>query len=268
MFELFSSRVQRIRLMGSVLLQVNGNVAIVTLSAPAVKNAFDFKMCEDLLHICDRVSADTSIGAAVLQGDGGTFCSGSDTREPEWTSGGDAASDESFERTSLIYSVFLRVAQLGVPTIAAVRGSAVGAGVNLALACDVRIVARDAQFLGGFMSAGVLPGGGFYSFVSRLGGREAAVAMGIMKETVTGDRAVDLGLAWAAVDDDQVERTALVIAQSCATDPALSRKAISVFRIEMGPPALPLEAAAELERAAQMWSRRRRYDTIDRVRDV
>jgi len=244
--------------MGNVRLDVDSGVAVITLSAPEVKNAFTFEMCEQLIEVCDAVDADSTIGAAVVRGENGTFCAGSDTREYEWTAGGDAADSASYDRTSLIYSSFLRLGRVGVPTIAAVRGAAVGAGMNLALACDLRIVARDARLISGFMKAGVLPGGGFYTLAHRLAGREATVAMGILGQRMSGARAVDCGLAWEAVDDAEVEPRAMSVAQQGAADPELARRAITTLRTEIGPPGVSWEAAVELERGVQMWSRRRR----------
>lgn len=248
--------------MPSVTMRVDGGVAVVTISNPEVKNGLTFGMCEQLVAICDVVDADLSIAALVIAGEGGTFCSGSDTREYEWQANSDPCATVTYERTSLIYSTFLRLGRVGVPTIAAIRGAAVGAGLNLALACDLRIVARDARLISGFMKAGVLPGGGFYTLAHRLGGREAAVAVGIFGEVLDGDRAVANGIAWEAVDDAEVEPRAMEFGGRAAKDPELVRHAIATFRAEVGPPAVSWDTAVEMERGVQMWSRRRRQENL------
>jgi len=243
-------------------MRVDGGVAVVTLSNPEVKNGLTFAMCEELISVCDAVDADPSVAALVIAGDNGTFCSGSDTREYEWQATSDPSTTVTYDRTSLIYSSFLRLGRVGVPSIAAVRGAAVGAGLNLALACDLRVVARDARLISGFMKVGVLPGGGFYTLAHRLGGREAAVAMGIFGEVISGERAVQCGLAWEAVDDGDVEDRAMHFAARAASDPELARRAITAFRAEVGPPAVAWETAVEMERGVQMWSRRRRQESL------
>ena len=248
--------------MGTIRTEVMDGVAVVTMSAPEVRNAFSFEMCTDLRAAFDQVDNDPSIGAMVLRGDAGTFCAGSDTREKEWSSGGDAATADSFNRTSSIYSTFLRLSRSAVPTIAAVRGSAVGAGVNLAMACDLRVMARDAVLVGGFLRAGVLPGGGFYSLVGRAGGKQAALALGLAAVRIDGEKAERCGLAWEALDDPDVEDRAVDLAKACASDPELARRGIAILRSELDVPGVSLEAAIEMERGAQMWSRRRRIDAL------
>jgi enoyl-CoA hydratase len=105
-----------------------------------------------------------------------------------------------------IYDSFYRLGQVKIPTVAAVRGSAVGAGTNMLLATDLRIVARHARLLCGFLKRGMHPGGGHFVILSHLIGREAA-AMALFGEEINGDKAVDLGPAWESVDDVDERRT-------------------------------------------------------------
>jgi len=156
-----------------------------------------------------------------------------------------------------IYDCFYRLGQVEVPTIAAVRGSAVGAGMNMLLAADLRIVARDVRLICGFLKRGLHPGGGHFVLLSRLVGREAAAAMALFGEQVDGERAVQLGLAWETVDDAAVEDRAMELAARVAADPALARAAVGSFRIETGPPHVSWAVATQFERPVQMWSMRR-----------
>jgi enoyl-CoA hydratase len=139
-----------------------------------------------------------------------------------------------------------------------VRGGAVGAGLNLMLATDIRVVARDAKIISGFMPIGLHPGGGHGALLGRTGTREAAAAMALFGERIDGERAAQLGLAWTAVDDDDVEATAIDLAGRAGADPELARRTTASLRTVLGPPALPWPAALELERASQMWSLRRK----------
>lgn len=241
---------------GSVELTVEHGVAVITISSPDVKNALTPEMGSALVALCDRIDADPTIGAAVVRGDGGTFCSGADRRR--WSPGSDQAEDATFRETGQVYTAFVRVGSLAVPTIAAVRGAAVGAGMNLLLATDLRIVARDARLMAGFLRIGLHPGGGFFTIANRTAGREATSAMGLFSETIDGERAVELGVAWRAVDDAEVEPLAMELASRPAGDPALAREAVRSFRAEANPPGMEWSTALQFERATQMWSQRRR----------
>jgi enoyl-CoA hydratase len=141
-----------------------------------------------------------------------------------------------------------------VPTIAAIRGAAVGAGLNLALSTDLRIVAKDAVLRSGFLPIGLHPGGGHFTLVGRQAGREAAVAMGIFSQPVTGERAVQLGLAWEALPEAEVEARALELARLVASDPELSRAAVASFRAQDIPGRAEVARGLAVERAPQMWS--------------
>jgi enoyl-CoA hydratase len=125
------------------------------------------------------------------------------------------------------------------------------------LAADLRVVARDARLICGFLKRGIHPGGGHFVLLSRLVGREAAAAMALFGEELDGARAVALGLAWETVDDAAVEDRARELAARVAADPALARVAAANFRKETGPPHVSWEIATQFERPAQMWSMRR-----------
>jgi enoyl-CoA hydratase/carnithine racemase len=101
------------------------------------------------------------------------------------------------------------------------------------------------------------PGGGHFVILSRLIGREAAAAMALFGEEINGDKAVELGLAWASVDDTAVEDRALELATRVATDPDLARVAVSNFRKEVVNGAVSWDVAMQSERPAQLWSMRR-----------
>lgn len=242
--------------MGQVHLDKQGGVAVLTVDNPDVKNGLTPEMGLQLSAHCAEIDADLSIGAAVVRGAGGTFCSGADRRR--WTAGADQAEDTTYKELGSVYTAFMSVGKLSVPTIAAVRGAAVGAGMNLMLSTDLRVVSREARLLAGFLRIGLHPGGGFFTIASRTAGREATAAMGLFSEEISPERAVELGMAWKAVDDGEVEDLALELAARPAKDPELAREAARSFRTESGPPGIGWEAAMHFERATQMWSQRRR----------
>ncbi|MBS1868085.1 MAG: enoyl-CoA hydratase/isomerase family protein [Actinobacteria bacterium] len=241
--------------MPEVMLERRDAVALLTIENREVRNGLTPELCEQLVAACDEIDADDAIGAAVVRGADGTFCSGADTRR--WRPDVDWAGD-GFELISTIYGGFARVGRLQVPTVAAVRGAAVGAGLNLLLACDLRVVAEDARLRAGFARVGLHPGGGFFTLLGRLAGREATAAIGLFDQPLDGAAAVTRGIAWEAVPDGEVESRALELAAIAARDPLLARRSVKSMRQELGPPAIGWDAAIELERGTQIWSMRRR----------
>src|SRR5206468_6591104 len=130
---------------------------------------------------------------------------------------GDAAGREGGMRS--IYEGFLRVGRSPLPTIAAVNGAAVGAGMNLALVCDVRIAARRAKFDTRFLQLGLHPGGGHTWMFRRIAGPQAVFATVVFGEVLDGEEAERVGLVWKCVDDDQVLDVAREMAARAAAAP-------------------------------------------------
>lgn len=239
-----------------IRLERDGGVAVVTLAAPERRNALTVAMAEALVAACDEADADPAVGAVVIAAEGRTFCAGGD-RATLAAAGADPAAEANWDGLTTIYRAFTRVGELEAPTVAAVAGHAVGAGLNLALATDLRVVADDVLLTSGFIPIGLHPGGGHTALLGRTGAREAAAALALFGERIDGARAVELGLAWRSVAADDVLETAMELARVPAADPALARRTARSLRTVNGPPALPWPAALEAERAAQMWSMRR-----------
>ena len=242
--------------MPDISLDRADGVATITLAAPERRNALTLDMARELVEACEEIDADPAVGAVVVTG-GEYFCAGGD-RQTLADAGRDPATPDAWDGIGLVYRSFARVGELEPPTVAAIRGGAVGAGVNLAFATDLRVVAAEATIVSGFLQIGLHPGGGHGVLLGRTGQREAAAAMALFGQGIDGARAAELGLAWAAVDDDQVEPTARELAGGPAADPELARRVARSLRAELGPPALPWPAALDMERASQMWSMRRK----------
>lgn len=240
-----------------ITLHRRDGVAILTLRAPDRRNALTVAMARTMVEACEEVDADPSVGAVVVAAEGAYFCAGGD-RATLRAAGEDPAAPEAWRGLTAIYEAFARVGRLEPPTVAAIRGGCVGAGTNLALATDLRVVAEDARLASGFLPIGLHPGGGHSLLLSRAAGRETANAMQLFGASVSGARAAELGLAWAAVPADLVDETALALAAIPAADPELARRTARSMRQVAGPPALPWAAALDLERASQMWSMRRK----------
>jgi enoyl-CoA hydratase len=242
--------------MSDVELSIVGNVAVITLNAPARRNALNPDMTRRLASLCDEIDRNLDVGAAMIQGAGGSFCAGAD--RGHLVQRGQSSEVLAPSDPGDVYRAFTRVGELLVPTVAAVRGYAVGAGLNLAFATDLRIVAEDAILRSGFNRIGIHPGGGHYVLVSRTAGREAVAAMALFGQDLTGLQAAAIGAAWEAVPDGRVESRALELAEIAGKDPELARASVRSMRLELGPPTVSWPAAVEMERSVQMWSLQRR----------
>jgi enoyl-CoA hydratase len=197
--------------MAIVELEVQDRVALVTLNDPDRRNAVSHQVNAALVAVLDEVDARDDVGALVLTGQGPAFCAGAVLD--------DLAGCQSAEELRSIYGGFLRLDSMTVPTIAAVNGPAVGAGMNMALACDVILAGHSARFDTRFLQLGVHPGGGHTWRLERLIGRQAVTAMVLFGEVLDGDQAASRGLAWRCVDDETLLPAAKALAGHAATAP-------------------------------------------------
>ena len=168
-----------------------GATALLTVSDPKRRNAMTTALSDRLVAVLADVAADTSVHAVVVTGD--------DDPKPAFCAGGDldelaAAGESGADALERIYAGFLALAECPLPTFAAVDGPAVGAGLNLALAADVRIAGETARFEPGFLRLGVHPGGGMTWMAQRIVGPQVTTAMLLGGEGLDADRAAEVGL--------------------------------------------------------------------------
>ncbi|MGZ6969839.1 MAG: enoyl-CoA hydratase [Acidimicrobiia bacterium] len=192
-----------------------GRVAVLTLDDPERRNALSQEMVVALTEAVATLEADEAVGAIVVTGAPPAFCSGADVSA--LTSLGGEGQNPHDVRD--IYAGFLRVLECRLPTLAAVNGPAVGAGFNLALACDVRIAGESARFDARFLRIGIHPGGGHTWLLDRAVGPQAAAAMNLFGERVDGRRAAEIGLAWECVPDAGLLDRATELAARAADAP-------------------------------------------------
>jgi enoyl-CoA hydratase len=234
-----------------VELSIAGGIAWITLDGPERRNALDRQAALDLVAACEQIDADPAVGAAVITGTGTAFCSGADTGILNGLRS--ARADEGYEGLDVLYSGFRRFAALTVPTVAAVNGAAVGAGLNLALAADLRVAAENALFMSGFAAIGLHPGGGHLHLLARAAGPTVAAAAGVFAQPIRAERAVATGLAWAVVPLEELRSAAAELVRHLAADPPLARAlAADLHRTVFD--GADWERAVEVERARQMWS--------------
>ena len=164
-------------------------------------------MVDEIVAAMDAFEADESVGAVVVTGTPPAFCAGANL--------GNLAEADG-DSLGRIYEGFLRIARSPLPTIAAVNGAAVGAGMNLALGCDVRLTARRAKFDTRFMQLGLHPGGGHTWMLRRIAGPQVTMAAVVFGEVLDGEEAARVGLAFRCVDDDELLPAAQAMASRAA----------------------------------------------------
>lgn len=171
---------------------VDNRVALITVNDPDRRNAVSAAMSAQLRAAVERAEADPDVHAVVVTGAGKAFCAGADL-----TALGEAAEEGLLQ----IYDGFMAVGKCTLPTIAAVNGAAVGAGLNLALAADVRIAGPAAVFDARFQKLGLHPGGGATWMLQRAVGPQVARAALLFGMRFDAESAVRHGLALSIADD-------------------------------------------------------------------
>lgn len=191
-------------------MSVAEGVATVILNNPEARNTLTAPMVAEICAAMDAAESDPSVGAVVITGAGPAFCAGADL-------GNLAEADaESLKR---IYEGFLRVARCPLPTVAAVNGAAVGAGMNMALACDVRIAGTRAKFDTRFLQIGIHPGGGHTWLLRRIVGPQATSATVLFGEVLDAHEALRCSLVWKIAESDELLAEAQRFAARAASAP-------------------------------------------------
>jgi enoyl-CoA hydratase len=230
--------------MAEVLTDIADGVAVMTLDAPDRRNALTLPMVDEIAAALDAVEADPTVGALVVTGTAPAFCAGADLSHLG-----------SSQRAGLlhVYEGFLRIGRSPLPSIAAVNGAAVGAGVNLALVCDVIVAGASARFDTRFLQLGIHPGGGHTWMLQRRVGSQAAAAMVLFGRVLDGPAAAEAGLAWTCVPDDELLATCREMAAVAAAAP---RELVSRIRATMRYVQAigDHDAAVERELDPQVWS--------------
>lgn len=227
-----------------VRLEVESRVAVVTLDDPGRRNALDLGLCDDMVATFDELESRDDVGAVVVTGAPPAFCAGADLSHL-------GASER--EGLLAVYEGFLRVGRCPLPTIAAVNGAAVGAGMNLALVCDLRLAGRSARFDTRFLQLGIHPGGGHTWMFRRITGPDAVFATVLFGEVLSGEDAERCGLVWRCVDDDALLPTAVELAARAAAAPPELVARVKETIVDMADVETHA-AAVERELDPQVWS--------------
>jgi enoyl-CoA hydratase/carnithine racemase len=195
----------------AVVLEIEDHIATVRINRPENRNSMTPEVLEGIGAALARVREDGAVRCVVVTGSGKSFCAGADFRSQP------AESDlPAHERLYATYHHFLEIADLELPTIAAMNGHAIGGGLGLALVCDLRVASASARYGANFVQLGMHPGMAITYLMPRLTGVPKAVELLLTGRILSGEEAASAGLVHYAVEPEQVMARALELAREIA----------------------------------------------------
>ncbi len=199
----------------NILHQQTGGVLKLTLNRPDKFNSFNRAMALELQQHLDNAASDETIRCVLLTGEGKAFCAGQDLSE--------AINPEGPGIKNIVVEhynpIILKVRNLEKPVVCAVNGVAAGAGANIALACDVIVAAQSASFIQAFSKIGLIPDSGGTFFLPRIIGFQKALALTLLGDKVTSTDALQMGMIYKMIADENLQTEALQIAETLASMP-------------------------------------------------
>jgi 2-(1,2-epoxy-1,2-dihydrophenyl)acetyl-CoA isomerase len=236
----------------TVLYEARGAVALVTLNRPQALNSFTRAMHEELWRAFEKIDHDPSIRAMVLTGAGRGFCAGADLAEFDFTPGPDLVQradpgpviDQAFNPT------VRKLQALRVPTVAAINGSAAGAGVSIAMGCDLALAASNASFTLAFSKIGLVPDAGGTWFLIKKLGLARAMGAAMLSDRISANDAKDWGMIWDVAPEGQdCVDAAMKLAQRLAAMP--TKALVETRRLLRAAASHDLDKQLDLERDTQ-----------------
>jgi 2-(1,2-epoxy-1,2-dihydrophenyl)acetyl-CoA isomerase len=202
----------------TILFDVADSLATLTLNRPDKLNAFTAEMHAELRDALGRI-ADPAGGcrALLITGAGRGFCAGQDLTQRQMTENTSIDLGETIDKQ--FNPLIRKLRSLPLPVVGAINGVAAGAGMSLALACDITLAARSASFLQAFAKLGLVPDSGSTYFLPRLAGDARARGLAMLAEKISAEQAAGWGLIWKVVDDDKLLSEATALARHLATQP-------------------------------------------------
>jgi len=206
--------------------RVADHVMTIQLNRPDQKNAFTFDMVHHWAELIDQAANDPEVRVIVVTGTGDSFCSGVDLGS---ISNADATLTPLARKSQLhdeIHGVARALERCDTPVIAALNGTAVGAGLDMALMCDLRIAKRSAKFSEGYIRVGLVPGDGGAWYLPRLVGSSKAMELLLTGRFVGADEAERIGMVNTVVDDADFDAEVADWARTIAAQPPVSVRTI------------------------------------------
>jgi len=203
----------------NILFNVDRGVATITLNRPEKKNAFTLDMIQQWCAALDQWRCDPEVKVIVMTGSGKEFCSGVD-----FASFADNKDPGPYEMKTILWEKIHRIAltleDIDKPVIAAMEGVAVGAGLDMALMCDLRFAAQTARFSEGYVKVGLVPGDGGAYFLPRLVGVSKALELLWTGDFIDANEALRIGMVNRVYPDDQLMSQTLEFAERLAKGPS------------------------------------------------
>jgi 2-(1,2-epoxy-1,2-dihydrophenyl)acetyl-CoA isomerase len=206
----------------ALLIGTQDGVRILTLNRPRRLNALTPELHQMLREALASAAADTSVGAVVLTGAGRAFCSGGDVSRGAEQAKSPETVEERADLSRLAATSALLLNRMPKPTIALINGAAVGAGLSLALACDLRFASRDAVLRTAYARIALSGDLGISYFLTRLVGPARARELMFLNDKLSGEDALRIGLINRLFDSDEFQSTALEIVRSVAHGPGIA----------------------------------------------
>lgn len=235
-----------------VLLETRNAVATITLDGASSRNALSGTTGTALHEALRQVTADEGVRAVLLTGANGAFTAGADLRDLQSGYGTGQPADLGAVVTDGLNPVITAVATMPKPVVAAIPGAAAGAGMSLALACDLRLAARSAVFSTAFAGIGLTADAGMSWLLPRIVGTARATAMLFLPERVPAERALELGLVQAVLPDELLGETARELAERLAQGPTAAYAALKRSIAYGATATLPESLAYEAEQQRAM----------------
>ncbi len=201
----------------------DGHVVTLSMMRPEDRNAIGTRRdCEEFLEACEAIEDDMDVAAVVLTGSGGAFCAGGNLKNMKERKGvgvaeSPAATRRNYKRT--IQRIPLALYNLEVPTIAAVDGPAIGAGLDLACMCDIRYGSTRSKYAESFVKLGIIPGDGGAWLLQRIVGLSKAMEMSFTGDMLSADEALACGLISKVLEPEETVAEAQALAARIATNP-------------------------------------------------
>lgn len=236
--------------MEPVILTRRGGVATLTLNVPEKRNAMSPELTAAFVARVAEVKDDPDLRVLIVTGAGRAFCAGGDLAMLMRKAEGEPEANR--REMAAFYRLYLALLHLDIPTIAAINGAAVGAGLSVALACDMRLAVAGAKLAVSFLNLGLHPGMASTHLLPKLIGHARAAELIFTGRTITAEEAAAMGLLNRVVPADELLPAAEALADEIATKPAMALRLAK--RALVRPLLEGLDAALDYEAMAQAHS--------------